>query len=55
MYFASILVKACLFCFLSSVNDKIRLTPLTALESVFVMEIIQEVYGREEKEKEDED
>ncbi len=53
MYFAGILAKACLFCAISMVNDKVRMTPLTALETVFVMEIIQEAYGREEKNKEE--
>ncbi len=56
MYFGSILAKAIIFCVLSSVNDKVRMTPLTALESVFVMELVQEFYGRDSrKNEEDED
>lgn len=48
MIISAIIVKAIVFCFLSSVNEKVRMAPLTALEAVFVIEIINEVYGCDE-------
>lgn len=48
MIFSSIAVKAILFYLLSSINNNVRITPFTALEAVFVIEIINEVYKEDE-------
>ena len=53
MVFSAIFVKVILFCAISTVNTIVREKPLSALESVFVMEIIQEAYGPEEEDGKD--
>jgi hypothetical protein len=53
MHLTGILVKALLFCVFSSINDKVRQKPLSAIEAVFVIEIIQEAYGYDEDDKKD--
>lgn len=51
MVFSGIFIKTVLFFIISGVNENVMHHKLNVFETVFVMELIQEVYGKEKEEE----